>query len=147
MAGAKDAGARLGAILLLVGLCSACGEKSASPAAGAAGGISFARQVQPILDAHCVQCHVREAPQGGLVLEEGMSYGMMVGKKSAATAMDRVKPGDPQNSYLLHKLNGTQAQVKGTGLGMPLVEGVYQSLPSKDIETVRKWIEAGAPDN
>lgn len=136
---------RSGVIMSLLLMCSGCGGKSAAPES--AGAFSFARQVQPILDAHCVQCHVREAPQAGLVLEEGASYGMLVGKNSTTTAMAKVKPGDPEHSYLMHKLNGTQMQVKGTGLGMPLTEGVYQPLPAKDIETIRQWIAAGAPDN
>ncbi|MEP7311710.1 MAG: TIGR03118 family protein [Pseudomonadota bacterium] len=52
-------------------------------------------------------------------------------------ALMRVKPGDPNNSYIVHKLEGTQTQ----GARMPLVGGF---LDQPTIDTVRAWIQAGA---
>ncbi len=54
--------------------------------------------------------------------------------------LDRVEPGDPDNSYLIHKLEGTQA----VGDRMP------QGGPFLDEETIgdiRQWIADGAPNN
>ncbi len=136
---------RCGIILTLIFFSSGCDQKPTNLHTSAT--VSFAGQVQPIFDANCVQCHVREAPQGGLVLEEGSSYQMLVSKKSSSTDMVRVQPGAPERSYLFHKLMGTQMQAKGSGLGMPLTEGVYSQLPPKDIATISAWIEAGALDN
>jgi hypothetical protein len=52
----------------------------------------------------------------------------------------RVKPGDPENSYLIHKMEGRPSII---GLRMPfsgpphLIEG--------QILVVKRWIEIGAP--
>lgn len=129
-------------LALAVWGCSDDGSEAPEPAPA---GIPYAQQIQPIFDTNCVQCHVREAPQAGLNLEDGASYAMLVGMKSAEAPMDRVKPGDPDHSYLMHKLLGTHAKVGGTGLGMPLTEGVYTPIDAKDIETIKQWIIAGAP--
>ena len=57
----------------------------------------------------CTQCHTVAARNfvGGLALTEGVAYGDLVGQPSRNKAgAIRVVPGDPENSYLLHKLEG-----------------------------------------
>jgi hypothetical protein len=53
---------------------------------------------------------------------------------------DRVEPGDPDNSYLIHKLEGTQT----VGTQMPQ-GGPF--LNQATIDMIRDWISDGAPNN
>lgn len=108
---------------------------------------SLSEDVQPILDAYCVQCHMREVAQGGLVLEQGEARRNLVGIKSSQSARLRVSPGAPEASYLVDKLQGTQVQAGGSGSGMPLVEGAHRRLREQDIQTVIRWIADGAKDD
>jgi len=55
-------------------------------------------------------------------------------------ALDRVEPGDPDNSYLIHKLEGTQS----VGTRMPQ-GGPF--LDQATIDMIRQWIADGAPNN
>ena len=53
----------------------------------------------------------------------------------------RVIPSDPENSYLIHKLEGRSTIA---GVRMPL-GGPY--LETGQILVIRRWIEIGAPNN
>ncbi len=108
---------------------------------------SLALDVQPIFDSYCVQCHMLEAPQAGLVLEESEAYPNLVGVKSTQSARLRVHAGAPEKSYLIDKLHGTQVRGGGFGSGMPLSEGGYRPLAQKDIQIIVNWITGGAEDN
>ena len=104
--------------------------------------IFFSLDVQPIFDVNCafVGCHPSSNPQGGLSLESGLSYSNLVNVASRIKpTVNRVSPGEPENSLIIQKLEGAS----GIGSRMPL-GGV---LPDDDIETIRRWIAAGAEDN
>lgn len=91
----------------------------------------------------CITCHAGGAAPRGLRLEEPVSFSMLVNVPSdEAPNTLRVAPGDPDNSYLIHKLEGTAA----VGGRMPL-NG--PQLPQADIDVIRQWITAGAlpPDD
>ena len=80
------------------------------------------------------------APQG-LVLDAGNSYTLLVDVPSnEVPALKRIDPGDPENSYLIQKLEGTAA----SGGRMPL-NGT--PLPQTSIDTIRQWITDGAVDD
>jgi hypothetical protein len=49
----------------------------------------------------------------------------------------------PENSYLYHKITGTQASVGGSGERMPR----GGQLSDAEIQTIRAWIAQGALDN
>lgn len=75
-------------------------------------------------------------------LKRGEAYALLVGAPAQQLpSMLRVKPGSLQESYLWHKLEGTQAQVGGSGLIMP------STIPLNATEKLifQRWIEAGAP--
>jgi hypothetical protein len=55
-----------------------------------------------------------------------------------------VKPGDPANSYLFQKLTMTKPCY---GAQMPLSEFGSGMLPDCEIDIVRRWILAGAPND
>ncbi|GEM_PF-482626 len=104
---------------------------------------SFSRDVQPIFNANCAfsGCHAGQDAPYGLRLEAGLSYKGMVDVSSGTRpSVSRVKPGDPDNSLLVQKLEGAP----GVGSRMPLGGG---ALPDADIQTIRAWIAAGAKDN
>ena len=53
-------------------------------------------------------CHAGASAAAGLNLEEASSYAMLVGIQSSQdAALQRVEAGDPDNSYLIQKLEGT----------------------------------------
>ena len=51
-----------------------------------------------------------------------------------------ITPGDPANSYLLHKVSGTHFSVGGGGNVMPPGGG----FSSSDIADIEQWIIQGA---
>jgi hypothetical protein len=78
-------------------------------------------------------CHAGATPGGGLNLEAANSYTMLVGIQSSQDAgFMRVQPGNPDNSYLIQKLEGTASG----GVPMP----PSGALPQADIDTIRQWI-------
>ena len=93
----------------------------------------------------CVQCHtnVGRTPSAGLNLIAGQSYAALVGRNSNAKAgAVFVVPGDPDNSYLLRKLNGAPDIV---GLRMPRNNGPF--LTAGQISIIRRWIQLGAKND
>lgn len=107
-----------------------------------AGGVDYEGDIQPIWDASCVVgCHTDGGSKADLPLGPGMSHGSLVGAQSVQLAsMKIVEPGDPDNSYLWHKLNGTQADVGGSGLSMPF----GAMLDGPELEKIETWILDGA---
>lgn len=89
--------------------------------------------------------------QHGLVLAKGQSYGNLMGKlaRNAAAAtlkVQLVKPNDADNSFLFHKItcqSAHHAANAGFGSQMPLGGGY---LTNGQVELVRRWINAGAPE-
>lgn len=113
-----------------------------------ADGVSLARDVQPIFDRQCVTCHLYESPQGGLILEAGDTHAQTVGVPSTDSKLPRVSPGDPERSYLMYKLRGTQLAVGGKGAQMPFnAETGSSKLPKDELDLIEAWIRAGAPNN
>ncbi len=105
--------------------------------------ISFKKQIQPIFDANCVACHQSGSAQEGLVLEEGKAYASLIRKPSHQANMALILPGSPQESYLLHKADGSQVSVHGRGERMPL----GGKLDPQELELLRAWVAAGAENN
>jgi Bacterial Ig-like domain len=86
----------------------------------------------------CTACHVGATAPQGLRLDSANSYALLVGVSSQEdSSLKRVAPGDPSNSYLIKKLEGT-ASVGGR---MPLGG---TSLTQADIDVIRQWITDGA---
>jgi hypothetical protein len=54
----------------------------------------------------------------------------------------RVVAGDPESSYLIHKLEGRPGIV-----GMRMPRGTGPFLTDGQIRIIRRWIEVGAPNN
>lgn len=93
----------------------------------------------------CINCHTDQgrAAAGGLVLLEGRSYQNLVGVAAKGKAgMTLVIPFDPDNSYIVHKLEG-RADIAGQR--MPRGTGPF--LTSGQMQIIRRWIELGAKND
>ncbi|GAB4372679.1 MAG: hypothetical protein Kow0042_16110 [Calditrichia bacterium] len=87
-------------------------------------------------------CHVGNSAPLGLDLSEGKSYANLVNVPSSeAPGLMRVKPSDPDNSYLVHKIEGGP---NISGDRMPLGRS---PLSQEQIQLIRQWIADGAPAN
>jgi hypothetical protein len=90
----------------------------------------------------CTKCHAGAGAPEGLQLDAQHSYALLVGVPSTESpAVLRVKPGDPDNSYLVQKLEGAPGIV---GAQMPF-GGPY--LSQSTIDVVRQWITDGAQND
>ena len=96
----------------------------------------FTRAVRPILEARCVKCHGPEEQNGGLRYDQ----------KTAAFAQAdsghrAIVPGRPEESELLKRITSTHKDEQMPPKG--------ERLSSDEIETLRRWIAAGAvwPEN
>jgi hypothetical protein len=106
--------------------------------------VDYAMDVQPIFNGNCL-CHMQNsmgvmtAPI--LTLNEGMSHGQLVSTASEQVpSMNRVEPGDPDNSYLWHKLQGTHLDAGGSGTMMPQTG----ELTDGALAIIEAWIASGA---
>lgn len=107
--------------------------------------VSFKSDLLPVLKQRCAICHLTGSEAGNMALHPRAAHDTLVDVTSAQVAdMQRVAPGDPAGSYLLHKLEGTHLEVGGTGTRMPFNE---PPLGTGTIGLFRAWIKAGAPDN
>lgn len=122
---------------------------SAEESTGGSTSLSHAVDIQPIWDAKCVEaCHEPDGEWGFLLDMSGDGYAAIVGVASSQVAsMNHVEPGDPENSYLWHKINNTQASVGGSGLAMPKARaGMMAAMMTADeLATIEEWIAGGAP--
>lgn len=110
-------------------------------------GVTLSGDVQPIFTANCAfaGCHAGTNPALGQNLSSGQAYASIVNVASQeAPALKRVLPLLPDSSYLVHKIQGTQGTVGGSGGRMPLGGA---PLGENEIATIRAWITAGAPNN
>jgi hypothetical protein len=89
----------------------------------------------------CSVCHAGAGAPEGLMLDAAHSYNLLVGVPSVEQPnLLRVKPGDPANSYMLHKIEGAPGIVGGQ---MPLGE---TPLPQATIAAISQWVANGAPN-
>ena len=92
----------------------------------------------------CTNCHTSTGrnPSGGLNLNHDVAYDQLVNAPSARKpGAIRVIPGDPDNSYIIHKIEGASDIV---GVRMPQ-RGPY--LTDGQVLIIRRWIAIGAPRN
>ena len=86
----------------------------------------------------CTTCHAGAGAPQGLRLDAANSYANLVNVAShEVPSLKRVEPGDPDNSYLVQKVEGTAA----VGGRMPLGRA---PLTAQQIALIRQWISEGA---
>ena len=87
----------------------------------------------------CTRCHIGAGAPQGLQLDAAHSYAMLVGVPSVEQPnVLRVKSGDPDNSYMVQKIEGAATI---SGARMPF-GGPY--LPQSTIDVIRTWVTNGA---
>lgn len=108
-------------------------------------GPSFATDIVPILKTRCAICHLTGNEAGNMALHPNGAYASLVSVKSIEVpTMMRVKPGDPDNSYLIAKIEGKHIDKGGKGARMPFGAA---PLPQDQIDLFRAWVKAGAKKN
>lgn len=105
--------------------------------------VSFKKDIQPILDKKCVDCHGTSKQKAGLDLSAGKAYASLVNvpSKQVPSAV-LVKPGSPEQSYLWQKVSHTSKE----GSGMPKSFFGSKKLPQADMDTIKAWIQGGAKE-
>ncbi|HUK02524.1 MAG TPA: Ig-like domain-containing protein [Steroidobacteraceae bacterium] len=87
----------------------------------------------------CTRCHIGASAPEGLQLDEAHSYALLVGIPSVEQgSLLRIKAGDPDNSYLIRKIQGGPGI---TGGQMPLGG---PPLSQDTIAVIRQWVAEGA---
>ena len=91
-----------------------------------------------VFNPSCIVCHSGANAPLGLRLDSANSFTHLVGVGSRQnSSFLRVSPGDPGQSYLIQKLEGTASTGEQMPLGGPPV-------PQSTINFVRQWIADGA---
>lgn len=124
------------------------GESSSGGAADCDAPPSHATDIQPIWDANCVEgCHTAGGSWPSTDLTPAMAYDMLVEadgiQTMALSDYQLVIPGDVEHSYLVNKLNNTQADVAGNAAGTQMPQGL-DPLSADEIALVEQWIACGA---
>ena len=127
------------AVLALTLAACAGGDDGGAGAGGADDG--FAATVAPLFEAAC-NCHQTTPLKAPFSLKGDEAYDNIVNvPASELPTMNLVTPGKPEDSYLWHKIDGTQVDVGGSGSRMPL----NSPLHDDEKAIVERWILAGAP--
>lgn len=143
---------RLAAVLMVAGACVAGCDENLADLAGPTPNLTptFSSIYQEILASAnpagrqaCVRCHT---PGRSGFREVGMdfstpdtAYAHLVGVRSVLKpGLLRVAPGDPNNSFLIHKLEGRDI----VGVRMPQNA---DPLTAGQIQIIARWIQRGAP--
>jgi hypothetical protein len=138
-------------VLWLVGLTIACAgsgeglDEFGNPLGEGGGGElqpTFSSIQANIFTPICTQCHAGASAPLSFSLQAGFSYDHLVGVPSIEVPeLLRVDPGQPDDSYLVMKIEGAPGI---TGGRMPLG---LSPLSAEQIAAIRAWIADGALEN
>ena len=90
----------------------------------------------------CITCHNGNAFVPGNFTGANAYVALVNARSVERPALPRVAPGDPDNSYMVHKLEGGPDIA---GARMPRGTGPY--LTSGQLLVIRRWIAEGAQNN
>ena len=100
--------------------------------------VSFSQDVKPIIDQHCVNCHM----VGGVgEVTSGFDLTTYDGLMKGTDSGPMVIVGDIEGSNMLVLMEGRA----DPSIRMP--HGQNDPVPKKDIQTIRTWIGQGAKNN
>ena len=159
----RTPGALAIAVLAIAGTLTGCAGSGGGGGGGAppqpactttsAPTISFSMDIQPIFSRSCAlpSCHTAApVPAQGMDLSAGLAYSQTVNVASTEQPkLKRVKPGNPQDSYLVRKIQGGP-NISGVLMpngcpGAPLA--MAQCLTPDEIAAIVQWISECAPNN
>jgi hypothetical protein len=141
----------------------ACSSDTSSTAPTVTTVYHYKADIFPIFSANCAlaACHgSSESPQG-VHFDQGdpeATYQALMKPSQRFTGTNLVEPGDPDNSLVMRKMDGTQAQLASCpaatkcGTSMPPPDDPSdtsgaQLLSQKKRDKVRAWIKDGAKDD
>ena len=121
------------------GVISQAADKKADlsrlPPAAAKAGVTYAKDIQPLMERSCLKCHSGDRPKGRYSMEtfQGVLKG---GDEHGA-----VKPGKIAESPMLHFAADLVPEME-----MPPVDkrDKYPALTKAEVALLRAWIEQGA---
>jgi hypothetical protein len=144
---------RAGVVLTLLSIAACAGNGNGLDAngqpltSGSSGSLpplsaDFASIQANIFTPICSVCHIGGGAPEGLRLDAADSFNLLVGVPSTEVpSLLRVKPGDPDNSYIIQKLEGHQAVGSQMPFGCPQTQ---PCLTTSTIAFIRQWITDGA---
>jgi mono/diheme cytochrome c family protein len=91
--------------------------------------VSYSKDVQPIFEQHCLDCHGYEDPEKGLQLTSQSA--VLSGSEDGPV----IEPGNPEKSYLIEQITKGRMPKRG------------KKLTPEEIAIITAWVKAGAPDN
>lgn len=94
--------------------------------------VNFNDHVKPIFNANCNKCHNPDKAKGGLDLTSVSA--ILAGGGSGVVA----KPGDPDGSLLYQSM---------AHLAEPFMPSRAPKRPDEELETVKRWLAQGMPEN
>jgi hypothetical protein len=97
--------------------------------------VDFAREVQPLLAEHCLECHGPDDSKGGLVLTS-----RELALKALKSGAHGIVPGKPDESEMIARLLSTDPEEQMP----PPKHREKHPVKSRDIEMLKKWIADGA---
>ena len=120
-------------ILTIIAPLALCLLAAGTAAAGDAP--NFNRDVRPILSENCFLCHGQDPEHRGADLRLDIREQAIAMRDGHAA----IVPGDPENSEIMRRILATDpADI------MPPPEAHLAAIPQQHIDTLRRWIEAGA---
>jgi Protein of unknown function (DUF1549)/Protein of unknown function (DUF1553)/Planctomycete cytochrome C len=91
--------------------------------------IDYPRQIQPIIEKHCLECHSQDKRKGGLSLAT-YADALDGGRNGPA-----IRPGNSMGSLIVHRI---------TGRVEPQMPKDEDPLSAAELAIVRSWIDQGA---
>jgi len=119
---------RVPLLLLAVAGYVCFSASAAEPAPPAA--VDFKRDVLPILEAKCIECHGAKKKDGKLDLRTRAA--MLKGGNTGAA----IEPGKPDKSLLIELIHFNEMPPKKS----------KQRVTADELQSLKAWIEAGAPE-
>lgn len=104
----------------------------ATVAPRAASALDFRRDIHPILARYCLGCHGADSARGGLRLDHKPT-----GWQGGQSGRKLLQPGTAQNSELFRRITSHRAEEVMPARGA--------RLEPEEVDTLRRWIDAGAP--
>jgi len=96
---------------------------------------SFNKDIRPILSENCFLCHGQDPKHRGGELRLDIREEAVAFRNGIAA----IVPGNPEKSEIIRRI-----LTKDPDDVMPPPEAHMAAIPSKDIETLKRWIKAGA---
>ena len=115
---------------LLAGSSGLLVARQSTPASPPPPAVDFTRDIQPILESRCYECHGPKKARGSLRLDDPADI------REGGMSGPAVTPGNSEHSVLLRRLLGLDDEDR-----MPLED---EPLPDAQIALIRRWIDEGA---